>query len=75
MKTVAFLLYLLTMCLMWLITNVFVSIIGDMSYLQALRHPANMGLLLLLYWWPPLIVLADYDEWLMKQNKKPVSNI
>jgi len=75
MKTVAFLLYVLTMCLMWLVTNVFVSIIGDMSYVQAIRHPANMGLLLLLYWWPPLIVLADYDEWLMKQGKKPVSNI
>lgn len=75
MKTVAFLLYVLTMCLMWLVTNVFVSIIGDMSYVQAIRHPANVGLLLLLYWWPPLIVLADYDEWLMKQGKKPVSNI
>lgn len=75
MKTVAFLLYVLTMCLMWLVTNVFVSIIGDMSYVQAIRHPANMGLLLLLYWWPPLIVLADYDEWLVKQGKKPVSNI
>lgn len=75
MKTVAFLLYMLTMCLMWLVTNVFVSIIGDMSYLEALRHGANVGLLLLLYWWPPLFVLADYDNWLMKQGERPVSNI
>lgn len=75
MKTVAFLLYVLTMCLMWLVTNVFVSIIGDMSYVEAIRHPANMGLLLLLYWWPPLFVLIDYDEWLMKKGKQPVSNV
>ena len=75
MRTVAFLLYMLAMCLMWLITNVFVAIIGDMSYIEALRHPANMGLLLLLYWWPPLFVLCDYDRWLIKQGEKPISGI
>ncbi len=75
MKTVAFLLYMLSMCIMWLVTNIFVAVIGDMSYVEALRHPANMGLLLLLYWWPPLFVLIDYDKWLIQKGEQPVSNV
>lgn len=75
MKTIAFILYISTLCLIWLITNVFIAIIGDMSYIEAIRHPANMGLLLLLYWWPPLFVLYDYDKWLMSKGKEPATMI
>jgi len=75
MRTIAFFLYILTMCVIWLITNVFIAVIGDMSYIEAIRNPANVGLLLLLYWWPPLFVLIDYDRWLMKNGKDPISNV
>lgn len=75
MKTVAFILYISTMCLIWLITNIFIAIIGDMSYIEAIRNPANVGFLLLFYWWPPLFVLYDYDRWLMSKGKEPASMI
>lgn len=75
MKTIAFILYISTMCLIWLITNVFIAIIGDMSYIEAIRNPANVGFLLLFYWWPPLFVLYDYDRWLMSKGKEPASMI
>lgn len=75
MKTVAFILYISTLCLIWLITNVFIAIIGDMSYIEAIRNEANIGFLLLLYWWPPLFVLYDYDRWLMSKGKEPATMI
>jgi hypothetical protein len=75
MKTIAFILYISTMCLIWLITNIFIAIIGDMSYIEAIRNEANIGFLLLLYWWPPLFVLYDYDRWLMSKGKEPATMI
>ena len=75
MKTVAFMLYISTLCLIWLITNVFIAIIGDMSYIEAIRNEANIGFLLLFYWWPPLFVLYDYDRWLMSKGKEPATMI
>jgi hypothetical protein len=70
MKTIAFILYISTMLIIWLITNVFIAILGDMSYIEAIRNPANIGLLLLFYWWPPLFVLYDYDQWLLKKGRQ-----
>ena len=75
MKTIAFILYISTMCLIWLVTNIFIAIIGDMSYIEAIRNEANIGFLLLLYWWPPLFVLYDYDRWLMSKGKEPATMI
>lgn len=75
MKTIAFILYISTMCLIWLVTNIFIAIIGDMSYIEAIRNEANIGFLLLLYWWPPLFVLHDYDRWLMSKGKEPATMI
>lgn len=46
-----------------------------MSYIEAIRNPANVGFLLLFYWWPPLFVLYDYDRWLMSKGKEPASMI
>lgn len=75
MKSVAFIIYISTMCLIWLITNVFIAIIGDMSYIEAIRSEVNVPFLLLFYWWPPLFALIDYDNWLLKRGKHPVSNV
>jgi positive regulator of sigma E activity len=69
MKTIAFILYMSTLCLMWLITNIFVAVIGDMSYAEAIRNDINVLFLLILYWWPGLFVLQDYDKWLATKGK------
>lgn len=69
MKTVAFTLYMTTLCVMWLVTNIFVALIGDMSYVEAIRNDINVLFLLILYWWPGLFVLEDYNKWLLSRGK------
>ncbi len=54
---------------MWLITNIFIAVIGDMTYIEAIRNDINMLFMLILYWWPGLFVLDDYNKWLSARGK------
>jgi hypothetical protein len=68
MKNLIYMLIIIvTLMVVWLFLTVFIAFFGEMDYVTALRHPIQVFFAMFIYWWPPILVLDDYDN-MMKSN-------
>jgi hypothetical protein len=51
-----------TMMIVWFFTSIFIAFFGEITYSQALKDPIQVIFLFLIYWWPPILVISDYEK-------------